>query len=179
MWLAVAQALAMWMADLASALSKLCRSVLPSMATSCPAVTSCSEVTQLSRHRSNSSGLMALKTALNRSCEGRPLRMSRNRASQARFWRPQAAMVTKSSAPAITAHRAMVTMLMSGWVTLRRRGSVRLAKCFLIWAESSSDMGAGHPEDVGDSVAGPVADITETRHVTIIPDYPSWRNRPG
>ena len=46
MWLAVAQALTMWMADLPAALSKLCRSVLPSMATSCPAVTSCSEVIQ-------------------------------------------------------------------------------------------------------------------------------------
>ena len=57
---------------------------------------------------------MALKTALKRSCEGMPLDRSRNRASQARFWRPQAAMVTKSSAPAMTAHRAMVTMLMSG-----------------------------------------------------------------
>src|SRR5918997_1207941 len=179
MWLAVAQALTMWMADLESALSKLWRSVLPSMATNCPAVTSCSEVTQESRHRSNSAGLIALKRALKRSCEGMPPVMSRNRASQARFWRPQVAMVTKSSAPAMTAHRAMVTMLMSGWVTLRRRGSVRLAKCVLIWAEGSSDMGAGHPEYVGDPVAGPVLDITDDRHVSIIPNYPSWRNRPG
>src|SRR3954465_14513298 len=155
----------MGMADLASALSKLWRRVLPSMATSCPAVTSCSEVTQLSRHRSNSSGLMALKMALKRSCEGMPLVMSRNRASQARFWRPQAAMVTKSSAPAITAHKAMVTMLMSGEVTLRRRGAVRQAKCLLIWAESSSDMEAGHPGSLGVSVIEPVADITEHHHV--------------
>src|SRR4051812_23078162 len=179
MWLVVAQALTMWMADLASALSKLWRRVLPSMATSWPAVTSCSEVIQLSRQRSNSAGLMALKMALKRSCEGMPPDRSRNRASQARLWRPQAAMVTKSSAPAITAHRVMGTMLMSGWVTLRRRGSVRAAKCFLMRAESSSDMGAGHPEDFGDPVAWPVAGITEDRHVSIIPNYPSWRNRPG
>ena len=31
-------------------------------------------------------------------------------------------MATKSSAPAMVAHRAMVTMLMSGWVTLRAAG---------------------------------------------------------
>jgi len=37
----------------------------------------------------------------------------------------------------------------------------------------------GHPEDVSDSVAGPVLGITEDRHVSIIPNYPSWRNRPG
>ena len=39
--------------------------------------------------------------------------------------------------------------------------------------------GAGHPEDFGDPVAGPVAGITEDRHVSIIPNYPSWRNRPA
>jgi hypothetical protein len=77
-------------------------------------LTSCSEVIQESRHRSNSAGLIALKTALKRSCEGTPLVMSRNRDSQARFWRPQVAIVTKSSAPAMTAHRAMVTVSMRG-----------------------------------------------------------------
>jgi len=40
-------------------------------------------------------------------------------------------------------------------------------------------MAAGHPEGVSDSVAGLVTDITENRHVSIIPNYPSWRNRPG
>src|SRR4051812_6824208 len=39
-------------------------------------------------------------------------------------------------------------------------------------------MGAGHPEDLGVSVAGPVADLAEDHHVSIIPNYPSWRNRP-
>ena len=92
MWLAVAQALTMWMADLPAALSKLRRSVLPSMATTCPAVISCSAVIQLSRHFSNSAGLSAAKMALNRSCDGMPLPRSRNCDSQVRFLRPQAAI---------------------------------------------------------------------------------------
>ena len=70
------------------------------MATTCPAVTSCSAVIQLSRHLSNSAGLSAAKTALNRSCEGMPLPRSRNVASQSRFSRAQSAIETKSSAPA-------------------------------------------------------------------------------
>ena len=114
MWLAVAQALTMWMAALPVAVSKLRRSVLPSMATTCPAVISCSAVIQLSRHFSNSAGLIAAKMALKRSCEGMPPARSRNRDSQARFLRPNSAIETKSSAPAMTAQRAMVTMLMSG-----------------------------------------------------------------
>ena len=40
-------------------------------------------------------------------------------------------------------------------------------------------MEVGHSESFGVSVAGPVADITEARHVSIIPNYPSWRNRPA
>jgi hypothetical protein len=56
-------------------------------------------------------------------------------------------------------------------VTLRRRGSVRPAKCFLIWVEGPSDMRVGHPEDFGVSVVRPVADITEDHHVSIIPNY--------
>ena len=44
----------MWIADLPDALSKLPRSVLPSMATTCPEVISCSAVIQFSRHFSNS-----------------------------------------------------------------------------------------------------------------------------
>jgi hypothetical protein len=39
-------------------------------------------------------------------------------------------------------------------------------------------MGTGLPEYVGNPVAGPVLDITEDRHASIIPNYPSWRNRP-
>src|SRR4051794_33723801 len=40
-------------------------------------------------------------------------------------------------------------------------------------------MAAGHPEYTSDSVAGLVLGITEDRHVSIIPNYPSWRNRPA
>ena len=40
-------------------------------------------------------------------------------------------------------------------------------------------MAAGHPEYTSDSVAGLVLGIPEDRHVSIIPNYPSWRNRPG
>jgi hypothetical protein len=40
-------------------------------------------------------------------------------------------------------------------------------------------MRGGNPEDIGDSMAEPVAGITENHHASIIPDYPSWRNRPG
>ena len=96
------------------AVSKLRRSVLPSMATNWPAVISCNAVIQLSRHFSNSAGLIAAKIALNRSCEGMPLDKSKSFASQARFMRPQAAIDTKSSAPQITAHSAIVTTLISG-----------------------------------------------------------------
>ena len=52
--------------------------------------------------------------ALKRSCDGMPLERSRNSASQSFFWRAQSAMATKSSAPAMVAHKAMATMLMSG-----------------------------------------------------------------
>jgi hypothetical protein len=83
--LAVAQALTMCNADLASALSKLCRKVFPSMATSWPAVTSCNAVIQDTRHRPNGSGLSIRNRALKRSCDGMPLDKSRNCPSQSRF----------------------------------------------------------------------------------------------
>ncbi len=76
--LAVAQRLTMCNADLAVALSKLCRIVLPSMASSCPAETWCNSVIQETRHRSNGPGLSIPKIALKRSCEGMPLERSRN-----------------------------------------------------------------------------------------------------
>jgi len=68
--LAEAQARIMWMADLWLALSKLPRSVLPSIAINCPSVASWSACIQLSRQRSNSAGDSIEKIALNRSCEG-------------------------------------------------------------------------------------------------------------
>jgi hypothetical protein len=40
-------------------------------------------------------------------------------------------------------------------------------------------MAAGDPGGIGDPVVGSVARITEDRHVMIIPNYPSWRNRPA
>jgi hypothetical protein len=43
-----------------------------------------------------------------------PLVKSRNSASHLRFFRPNSAIDTKSSAPQITAQIAMVTMLISG-----------------------------------------------------------------
>jgi hypothetical protein len=113
---------------LLDAASKLRRSVLPSMATTCPAVISCSAVIQLNRHRSNSAGTSAASTALNRSCDGMPFDKSRNCSSHFRFCRPHSAMETKSSAPATIAQTAMVTMLTSGDVTFRRRGSVNERK---------------------------------------------------
>ena len=67
---AEAQALIMWMADLLLVLSKLPRSVLPSIAITWPSVASWSAWIQLSRHRSNSAGDSIEKIALNRSCEG-------------------------------------------------------------------------------------------------------------
>jgi hypothetical protein len=39
-------------------------------------------------------------------------------------------------------------------------------------------MVAGDPEHLGNPVADPVIGLTEDRHVSIIPNYPSWRNRP-
>ena len=53
-----------------------------------------------------------------------------------------------------------------------------MAKCYWIWAEGSSDMGEGHPEYVGNPVDDPAIGLTEDRHVSIIPNYPLWRNRP-
>ena len=81
------------------------------MATTCPPVISCSAVIQLSKHFSNSAGLIAARIALKRSCDGMPLFRSRSFASHARFVRPQSAMATKSSAPQITAHTAITTLI--------------------------------------------------------------------
>ena len=67
-----AQALIMWMADLLLALSKLPRSVLPSIAITWPSVASWTAWIQLSRHRSNSARDSIEKIALNRSCDGIP-----------------------------------------------------------------------------------------------------------
>src|SRR3972149_540471 len=58
------------MADLLVAVSKLRRSVLPSMATTWPCVTSCNAVIQLNRHFSNSAGWIAPRMAVKRSCGG-------------------------------------------------------------------------------------------------------------
>jgi hypothetical protein len=51
------------------ALSKLPRSVLPSIGMIWPSLMSCNAVIQLSRHFSNSAGLIAANIALNRSCD--------------------------------------------------------------------------------------------------------------
>ena len=102
------------MAALLLAASKLRRSVFPSMAITCPSVTSCKAVIQLSKHFSNSAGLMAAKIALKRSCDGIPLSKSRNRASHSRLVVPNLAMATKSSAPQITAQTAMTITLIRG-----------------------------------------------------------------
>jgi putative transposase len=40
-------------------------------------------------------------------------------------------------------------------------------------------MGVGDLEGFGVPVARPMASITEDHHASIIPNYPSWRNRPG
>ena len=125
---AVAQAETMWIADFPDALSKLPRKVLPSIATTWPAVASWSSAIQPSRHFSKAAGSNAWKIALKRSCDGTPASRSRIVASQPRLSRPQVAMATKSSAPQITAQTAMVTTFTSGYVTLRRRGSTRFEK---------------------------------------------------
>lgn len=52
--------------------------------------------------------------ALNRSCDGMPALKSKNFANHFCLVRPQRAMATKSSAPQITAHNAIVTTLISG-----------------------------------------------------------------
>jgi hypothetical protein len=58
------QALTMSRADLAVAVSKLRRVVLPSMAINRPALVSCRAPSQDSRHRSNSAGLRRAEDAL-------------------------------------------------------------------------------------------------------------------
>ena len=92
------------MAALLLAVSKLRRSVLPSMAITCPSVISCRAVIQLSRHFSNSAGLIAAKIALKRSCDGMPALQIEKLRQPFRFLHPNLAMATKSSAPAD--HRA-------------------------------------------------------------------------
>jgi len=93
---------------------ELRRSVLPSIAITCPSVTSCSVVIQESKHFSNSAGLSAAKMALKRSCDGTPAERSRNLASHSRLARAQSAIATKSSAPLSVAHNAITTTFASG-----------------------------------------------------------------
>jgi hypothetical protein len=116
------------MADLLLAASKLRRSVFPSMATICPWVISCRAVIQLSRHFSNSAGSSVPRTRLKQSCDGMPALWSRNCESHFFFLSPYSAIETKSPAPQMTAHRAIVTMLISRYVASRRRGSLRSEK---------------------------------------------------
>ncbi len=56
-------------------------------------------------------GWIALRMAWKRSCDGILSLKSRNCSNHLRFARPNSAIETKSSAPEITAHKAMVTML--------------------------------------------------------------------
>lgn len=62
------------------------------------------------------------RMALKRSCEGMRVFRSGNSLSQFRFFLPNLAMATKSSAPQITAQMAMATMLINVYVTSFRRG---------------------------------------------------------
>ena len=179
-WLAVAQALTMWMADLAPALSKLCRRVLPSMATSCPAVTSCSEVIQDEQAPLElGSGLSALKTALKRSCEGMPLDRSRNRAEPGPLLAAPGGDGHEVIGPGDDGTQGDGDDVDERVGDLAAAGVGQAGEVLVDRAERSSDMRGGVPRTSAISVVGPVADITEDHHVSIIPNYPSWRNRPG
>src|SRR3989304_6803577 len=164
------------MAALLLAASKLRRSVLPSMATTCPSVTSCNAVIQLNKHFSNSAGLMARKIALKRSWDGMPALRSRNFSRNFFFARPNSARATKSSAPQMTAHTAITRKLISGYVPSRRLGSVTSEKYSSIAADFLA--GITHLLAIGDSVRR-TASAKPNRACHVMPYYPESRNRPA
>lgn len=124
-WLPWAQALTMWTAALAAAVSKERRRVLPSMAISRPPEACWRAFIQARKQASKPSGLMAAKTRPKVSWLGVPWGRSRKVASQSWWAFPQASTSTQSWALDSTAMRAMAMRLLRGWETLAARGSGR------------------------------------------------------
>src|SRR5579863_964040 len=93
------------------------------MAINLPPPSSTSVAIHAMKQRSNSLGSSLSNTRPNVSCDGMPLRRSRNVLSQSNFRRPYSATSTHPSAPAITAKTAMVLTSLSRCRRLCRRGS--------------------------------------------------------
>jgi len=146
--------------------SKLCLSVLPSMAICsgdtlcCSAVFASSAWTASIQERNpcrNASGSSCAKTRVNVSCDGMPLGRSSLSLNQSFFERPKSSISTKSSAPQRTAHKAMVRMSESRWrFLLLTLGSGRSAKCAAMPVPVLDGLGAA---DRGCPSAGSCASI--------------------
>jgi hypothetical protein len=129
-WLAVAQALTRWSGPFPAARSWRRRGVLPSMATTCPAVARTAARTQAGEQVPKAAGSRAAKARPQASGEGMPLGKPRDCRRNASLRRPNASIATQVSAPAVTARTAMGTISKSvGRLVRSTRGSGRAAKC--------------------------------------------------
>ena len=169
----------MWMADLPSALSKLCRSVLPSMATTCPAVTSCSAVIQDEQAPLELGGLERREDGVEAVVRGDAAGQVEEPGQPGPLLAAPCGDGDEVVGPGDDGTEG------DGHDVDERIGDLaaaRVGQAGEVLLDPGGEL-VGHggrtSENVGDSVAGPVAGITENRHVSIIPNYPSWRNRPA
>jgi hypothetical protein len=121
------------MADFPDALSKLPRTVLPSMATTSPLVTWAMDATQLVKQRPKASGSSILKSRPNVSWDGMPLGSSKNVRNHFSLAFPNCSSSTQSSTPQMKPLRAIMNMSINRCRLVRSTlGSFKLAKCFNI-----------------------------------------------
>jgi len=179
MWLAVAQALTMWMADLAVALSKLCRSALPSMATSCPALTPVQRGDPTEQAPLEPGGLDRLEEGVEAVVRGDAAARVEEPGQPGSFLAAPGGDGDEVVGPGDHGAQGDGHDVDERIGDLAAAGVGQVGKVVPGLDGEFVRHGAGHPEDFGVSVAGPKADITEDHHVSIIPNYPSWRDRPG
>ena len=172
-----AQTLTMCRADLAVAVSKLWRAILPSMARRRPPLVSCNAASQDSRQRSNSPGFSRRKTMLRRSCEGMPLERSRNRAQPIPVLTCPVGHGEEVVGPGDGGTQGDGDDVDEGMGELAPAG-VAQAREVVIDARRRV---AGHASECpGSSLAWAVSPPASppSRHALIFPDCPSWRNHP-
>lgn len=128
--LVAAQALTRWSAAWPAPRSCERRSVLPSRATTSPAVCVTAARTHARKPGSNCRGSSAANTRPKGSCDGMPWGSARKVRSQASFACPNSSTSTHESAPQRTAQIAIVTTSSNWWRLVRSmRGSGTAAKC--------------------------------------------------
>ena len=108
--LAVAHALTIWMGDLPFALSAELRTVLPSIATTCPSAASQTRFVHSMKRSWKFRASMMEKTRPKVSWDGIPLGSSRKVSNQSSLAFPKVSISTQLSAPAMTAQMATAMM---------------------------------------------------------------------